>query len=137
MTALQHLAAGNHYGVHLPEPDDFDLWRERARALVEGDVPPDRVVWSEPGGAGDLFALDGPANAALRLPVPPRDRPPVRASRRHRTLRLEDVARLTQSIAKVRPFICTLDWRPVMLTDRADLRALLAPKQEQLELFAA
>lgn len=60
----------------------------------------------------------------------------ILASRRHRTLRLDDVARLTQSIAKVRPFICTLDWRPVTLTDRADLRALLAPKQEQLELFA-
>ncbi|MEL7728586.1 putative DNA modification/repair radical SAM protein [Citromicrobium bathyomarinum] len=61
----------------------------------------------------------------------------ILASRRHRTLRLDDVARLTVSITKVRPFICTLDWRPTMLTDRADLRALLAPKQEQLELFAA
>ena len=58
-------------------------------------------------------------------------------SRRHRTLRLEDVARLTVSIAKVRPFLCTADWRPLTLTDRADLRALLAPKREQLELFAA
>jgi len=61
----------------------------------------------------------------------------ILAARRHRTLRLDDVARLTQSIAKVRPFLCTVDWRPTMLTDRADLRALLAPKQEQLELFAA
>ena len=59
------------------------------------------------------------------------------ASRRHRTLRLDDVAKLTVSIAKVRPFICTIDWRPVTLTDRADLRALLAPRREQLELFAA
>ncbi|MEL7445783.1 MAG: putative DNA modification/repair radical SAM protein [Pseudomonadota bacterium] len=57
------------------------------------------------------------------------------AARRHRTLRLDDVAKLTQSIAKVRPFIVALDWRPTTLTDRADLRALLAPKQEQLELF--
>src|SRR5690606_24675506 len=59
------------------------------------------------------------------------------ASRRHRTLRLEDVARLTISIAKVRPFITAADWRPTLLTDRADLRALLAPRSEQLELFAA
>ena len=50
---------------------------------------------------------------------------------------LEDVARLTVSLAKVRPFICTADWRPLLLTDRSDLRALLAPKTEQLELFAA
>ena len=34
MTALQHLAAGNRYLVHLAESDDFEAWRERARALV-------------------------------------------------------------------------------------------------------
>lgn len=56
-------------------------------------------------------------------------------ARRHRRLRLDDVAKLTQSIAKVRPFLCAVDWRPTSLTDRADLRALLAPKQVQLELF--
>ncbi len=61
----------------------------------------------------------------------------ILAARRHRTLRLDDVARLTVSISKVRPFIIALDWRPTTLTDRADLRSLLAPKQEQLELFAA
>ena len=55
--------------------------------------------------------------------------------RRHRNLRLDDVARLTASIVKVRPFICTVDWRPTLLIDRADLRGLLAPKSEQLELF--
>jgi putative DNA modification/repair radical SAM protein len=59
----------------------------------------------------------------------------ILAARRHRTLRLDDVARLTASIAKVRPFICALDWRPTLLTDRADLRRLLAPREEQLELF--
>ncbi|BDI60995.1 putative DNA modification/repair radical SAM protein [Qipengyuania nanhaisediminis] len=59
----------------------------------------------------------------------------ILAARRHRTLRLDDVARLTQSISKVRPFLVALDWRPTLLTDRADLRTLLAPRQEQLELF--
>jgi len=59
------------------------------------------------------------------------------ASRRHRTLRLDDVGKLTVSVTKVRAFITTADWRPTLLTDRADLRALLAPKTEQLELFAA
>ncbi|MCL6251187.1 putative DNA modification/repair radical SAM protein [Altererythrobacter sp. KTW20L] len=61
----------------------------------------------------------------------------ILATRRHRTLRLDDVGRLTTSVAKIRPFIITCDWRPTMLTDGADLRSLLAPKQEQLELFAA
>lgn len=59
----------------------------------------------------------------------------ILASRRHRTLRLDDIARLTVSVAKVRPFICTLDWRPTFLTDRADLRGMLVSKSEQLELF--
>ena len=58
-------------------------------------------------------------------------------TRRWRQLKLEDVARLTVSIAKLRPFIVTTDWRPTLLTDRADLRALVAPRREQLELFAA
>lgn len=57
------------------------------------------------------------------------------AARRHRTLRLDDVGKLTVSVKRIRPFICALDWRPTMLTDRADLRTLLAPKQTQLELF--
>lgn len=61
----------------------------------------------------------------------------ILSSRRWRQLRLDDVARLTLSIAKVRPFIATIDWRPTLLTDRADLKALVAPKQQQLELFAA
>ena len=57
-------------------------------------------------------------------------------SRRWRKLRLDDVARLTLSIRKIRPFITTVDWRPTLLTDRSDLRSLVAPKQKQLELFA-
>ena len=61
----------------------------------------------------------------------------ILSSRRWRRLRLEEVARLTLSIAKVRPFIATADWRPTLLTDCADLRTLVAPKQQQLELFAA
>jgi len=60
----------------------------------------------------------------------------ILTSRRVRRLRLDDVGRFTSSIAKVRPFIVTLDWRPTLLTDRADLPQLVAPKQKQLELFA-
>ena len=59
----------------------------------------------------------------------------ILSSRRWRKLTLDEIARLTLSIAKVRPFIVTADWRPTLLIDRADLHARLAPKQ--LELFAA
>lgn len=56
--------------------------------------------------------------------------------RRYRTLRLEDVGRLTRSVAKVRPFITALDWSPGGLTDAADLRARVTTRApEQLSLF--
>jgi putative DNA modification/repair radical SAM protein len=58
-------------------------------------------------------------------------------SRRWRSIRLDDVARLTNSIAKVRPFIVTADWRPTLIADRADLKSLLTPRERQLDLFAA
>ncbi len=64
------------FNVTLPESDDFDFWRERARALVQCDIPPDRVAWVEPGGAGNLFT-----HGDRRLPVPPADAAPVRASK--------------------------------------------------------
>jgi predicted DNA-binding helix-hairpin-helix protein len=63
----------------------------------------------------------------------------ILAARRFRRLRLADVARLTGSIAKVRPFIVAADWRPVLLTDSPNLRKALAPRApppRQLELFA-
>ena len=57
--------------------------------------------------------------------------------RRYRTLRLEDIQRLTRSLDKIRPFITTLDWTPGGLTDAADLKArLVKPREpEQLSLF--
>ena len=90
----------------------------------------------------ERFPVDvnrAPREALLRVPgLGVRAVGSILASRRHRTLRLDDVARLTVSIAKLRPFLITADWRPTVLADRADLRALVAPKREnQLELFAA
>ena len=58
------------------------------------------------------------------------------AARRQRTLGLEDVARVTRSVEKCRPFIIARDWRPLQLSDAEDLRQRLAPRVEQLELFA-
>jgi putative DNA modification/repair radical SAM protein len=56
--------------------------------------------------------------------------------RRYRTLRLEDVARLTRSVDKVRPWITALDWTPGGLTDAVDLKArLMTRAPEQLSLF--
>lgn len=89
----------------------------------------------------DLFPLDvnrAPREALLRIPgLGVRAVDALLAARRWRRLRLEDVARLTGSIAKVRPFVVAEGWRPTALTDRADLGARLRPPARQLELFAA
>ena len=61
----------------------------------------------------------------------------ILTSRRWRRLYLADVARLTVSVAKVRPFIVAEDWRPVVLADRADVMPRAIPKPKQMELFAA
>jgi putative DNA modification/repair radical SAM protein len=87
-----------------------------------------------------FFPVDinrAPREAMLRVPglgVRAVDR--ILSSRRWRRLRIEDVARLTLSIAKIRPFIIAQGWIPTALSDRADLSAWVKPKQEQLELFA-
>jgi putative DNA modification/repair radical SAM protein len=87
----------------------------------------------------ERFPVDvnrAPREMLLRVPglgVRAVDR--ILASRRHRTLRLEDVGKLTVSVAKLRPFLIASDWRPTQLTDRADLKTLVAPKEQQLELF--
>ena len=44
--------------VTLAAPDDFDGWRDAARALVAGGVPPSAVTWSVAGDAGDLLGGD-------------------------------------------------------------------------------
>ncbi|MGE3395554.1 MAG: putative DNA modification/repair radical SAM protein [Sphingomonas sp.] len=59
----------------------------------------------------------------------------ILAARRLRQLRLEDIARLTVSISRLRPFLIAADWRPVALADAALPRRTVAPLQ--FELFGA
>ena len=56
-------------------------------------------------------------------------------TRRYRRLRLEDVGRLCQSVAKVRPFIVAQGWSPGSLLDQSSLRQKLVLPAQQLELF--
>ncbi|BEV00713.1 UdgX family uracil-DNA binding protein [Novosphingobium olei] len=67
--------------VTLAAPDDFDGWRDQARRLVQCDVPPDRVVWEAPHGAGGSAGGDLFAQGDRRLPVPPAEAPQPRVSR--------------------------------------------------------
>ena len=116
----------------------------RAAAGLDGMLPLDidpKLAWALKFREG--FPVDinrAPRELLLRVPgLGTRAVGAILAARRERRLRLEDVGRLTVSLAKVRPFIVAEDWRPVLLTDRADLRALIAPRRgaQQLELFAA
>jgi putative DNA modification/repair radical SAM protein len=101
------------------------------------DIDP-KLAWALRHRA--TFPVDvnrAPREMLLRVPglgVKAVDR--ILASRRHRRLRLEDVARLTTSVKKIRPFLIAADWRPVGLAERADLRSMLAPPARQLDLFA-
>jgi len=102
------------------------------------DIDP-KLAWAlKHRGSFPVDVNRAPREALLRVPglgVKAVDR--LIASRRHRRLRLDDVARLTVSVVKVRPFLIAEDWRPTLLTDRADLAQRLTPKVAQLELFAA
>jgi len=105
-------------------------------AMLPLDIDP-KLAWALRHRA--LFPADvnrAPREALLRVPgLGVKAVDAMLAARRQRRLRLADVARLTASLAKVRPFLIAEDWRPLALADRADLRALVAPRAEQLELF--
>ncbi len=57
-------------------------------------------------------------------------------ARRHRRLRMDDLARLRMPMDKVAPFVTALDYQPGGLLDSARLAQRLAPKPAQLEMFA-
>ncbi|CUH79145.1 putative DNA modification/repair radical SAM protein [Tropicibacter naphthalenivorans] len=59
----------------------------------------------------------------------------VLKTRRHRTLRYDDLRRMGANLRSAKPFMHALDWTPRGLTDTADLRARFAPPPEQLSLF--
>jgi putative DNA modification/repair radical SAM protein len=120
------------------KPSEVAEAADPATGMLPLDIDP-KLAWALK--FRDRFPVDvnrAPREALLRVPgLGIKAIDAILATRRWRRLRLADVARLTASIAKVRPFLIAEDWRPVALADRADLRALVAPKVEQLELFAA
>ncbi|WP_353628408.1 putative DNA modification/repair radical SAM protein (plasmid) [Sulfitobacter sp. TCYB15] len=59
----------------------------------------------------------------------------ILSTRRHRTLRYEDLIRMGASMKKARSFVTAGGWSPGGLTDSIDLRARFAPPPEQLTLF--
>ncbi|WP_188658379.1 putative DNA modification/repair radical SAM protein [Sphingomonas metalli] len=119
-------------------PDEVVAAADPSTGMLPLDIDP-KLAWAL--RFRDRFPIDinrAPREMLLRVPgLGVKAVNAILTSRRWRRLRLDDVARLTVSVTKIRPFIVAEDWRPVMLTDRADLKPLVTPKREQLELFAA
>ena len=116
MTALQQAELAARYVVELPEPDDFEFWRERARALIQCDVPPDRIAWIEPGGSGDLFA-----HGERRSPMPEPDAKPVRANKRFVSLAKNAALHSDpERFALLYRLLWRLQANPRMMEDKAD-----------------
>ena len=108
-----------------------------ADGMLPLDIDP-KLAWAlKSRGQFPLDVNRAPRDMLLRVPgLGVKAVNAIVRARKWRSLRLEDIGRLTVSIAKVRPFLIAEGWSPGALTDAQDLRALLAPKVEQLELFA-
>jgi putative DNA modification/repair radical SAM protein len=109
-----------------------------ATGMLPLDIDP-KLAWAL--RFRESFPVDvnrAPREALLRVPgLGVKAVDGIVAARNWRRLRLADVARLTRSIAKIRPFLIAEDWRPVSLSDRADPLPQPSRPREQLELFAA
>ena len=119
-------------------PGEVVAAADPATGMLPLDIDP-KLAWALK--FRDRFPVDvnrAPREMLLRVPgLGVKAVNAMLTSRRWRKLRLADVARLTVSVAKVRPFIVAEDWRPVVLADTLDLKPLVAPRKQQLELFAA
>ncbi|MFV1920647.1 putative DNA modification/repair radical SAM protein [Sphingomonas sp. MJ1 (PH-R8)] len=120
------------------KPDEVRAAADDATGMLPLDIDP-KLAWALK--FRDNFPVDvnrAPREALLRVPgLGVKAVNAILSARRWRRLRLDDVARLTVSIKKLRPFLIADDWRPLALADRAELKPLVAAKKQQLELFAA
>ena len=119
-------------------PDEVRAAADDATGMLPLDIDP-KLAWALK--FRDRFPVDvnrAPREMLLRVPgLGVKAVNAILTARRWRRLALADVARLTVSIAKLRPFLIADDWRPVVLADRAELRPIVAPKKaDQFELFA-
>ena len=110
-----------HYGFSI-----HDIVSATKDGMLDLEVDP-KLAWALRNR--HLFPADvNRADRELLLRVPglgARAVDRIVLARRHTTLRLADIARLTAGLKRARPFLVTPDHRPVRLADRADLRQRL------------
>lgn len=119
------------------QPHEVVAAADDATGMLPLDIDP-KLAWAlKFRGSFPVDVNRAPREMLLRVPgLGVKAVNGILTSRRWRRLHLADVARLTVSVAKIRPFIIAEDWRPVALSDRAELRPIVAPKPRQMEMFA-
>ena len=116
--------------------DVTEITAARADGNLDLEIDP-KLAWALQNRA--LFPVDvNRASRDMLLRVPgfgTKTVGRILQTRRHRTLRYEDLLRLGASLKKAQPFITALGWTPGALTDAENLRARYAPPPEQLQLI--
>ncbi len=105
--------------------------------MLDLDVDP-KLAWAlRHRGRFPVDVNRADREALLRVPgLGTRSVDRILASRRFRTLRLEDVGRLTRSLRVARLFLTAAGWSPGKGLDEPMLKARLTPRPQQLSLFA-
>ncbi|HEX8484455.1 UdgX family uracil-DNA binding protein [Sphingomonas sp.] len=110
--------------VTLPQPDDFDAWRDAARALFSDATPPENVIWQVGDAPTDLFAADEPT-------PPPPPGPAFTVPRAFLDLaRSVVLSREPERFALLYTLLARLRFEPRLIDDRAD------PLVRKLDRFA-
>ena len=102
------------HAVTIPQPDDFDAWRDAARPLAAAGVPPPDIVWQVGNLPGDLFAAG--ADTAAPPPVPSFAVPRAFIDVAKRAI----LAREPQRFALLYTLLFRLRAEPKLMDDRAD-----------------
>jgi len=119
------------------QPHEVVAAADDATGMLPLDIDP-KLAWAlKFRGSFPVDVNRAPREMLLRVPgLGVKAVNGILTSRRWRRLHLADIARLTVSVAKLRPFIIAEDWRPVVLADKAELRPIVARKPKQMEMFA-
>jgi DNA polymerase len=102
------------HAVTIPQPDDFDAWRDAARPLAAAGVPPSDIVWQIGDAPGDLFA----AGADTAAPPPASSFAVPRAF--IDVAKRAILAREPQRFALLYTLLFRLRAEPKLMDDRAD-----------------
>ncbi|GGZ25255.1 putative DNA modification/repair radical SAM protein [Asticcacaulis endophyticus] len=116
--------------------DIAEITHGRADGMLDLELDP-KLAWALANR--DRFPVDiNRADKEMLLRVPGfgvKTVMSILTARRHKRLKMEDLARLKVSLKKVKAFIVADGHTPMNLLDRSDLKAMFMPRPEQLSLL--